>query len=329
MTRAVIRTARLHLRPVADRDKASVLAGLNDLGVSGWLSVVPYPYTAADFDAFQGKFAQRGSTFAIRDQDGFVGILGLENARLGYWLCPQAQGRGYATEAARAVLGWHFADGGCPVTSGYFEGNAPSAHVLAKLGFSETGRRLNFCRPLNRDRPHVDLILTESAYSAALRWQAESARLTYRPLQATDGAALHAIVAHFDVTRHLAQRWPWPADPIFSQSRAQPFHGPGFSWGIFRQGMLIGSVGVAAGALGYLLAPAAWGQGYATEACQTALAHARSQGEGPISASIWADNAPSRRVLEKLGFVLIGESTATSAARPSPSSVLTLRLDGV
>ena len=160
MIRAEIKTARLHLRPVALQDQTPVLAALNDLAVSGWLSVVPYPYTEADFHAFQSQIAKPGQTFAIEDAAGFVGILGLENASLGYWLMPQAQGKGYATEAARAALDQHFAKGGGPVKSGYFEGNSRSAHVLHKLGFIETGRRLNPCRALNQQRPHVDLILT-------------------------------------------------------------------------------------------------------------------------------------------------------------------------
>ncbi len=41
MTRAALKTARLILRPVAAVDEGVVGAGLNDLGVTGWLSVVP------------------------------------------------------------------------------------------------------------------------------------------------------------------------------------------------------------------------------------------------------------------------------------------------
>lgn len=90
---AALQTARLHLRPVAVQDESPVLAALNDLGVTDWISVVPYP--------------QHGG----------------------------------------------------PVTSGCFEGDARSAHVLHKLGFMETGRCLNACRALNQLRLHVDLIL--------------------------------------------------------------------------------------------------------------------------------------------------------------------------
>lgn len=326
MARAAFQTARLTLRPVGPQDQGPVLAALNDLAVSGWLSVVPHPYRAEDFQHFQRDLARPGTTFAIEDATGCAGILGIEGARLGYWLCPAAQGKGYATEAARGALGWHFAQGGGPVTSGYFEGNAASAHVLAKLGFTETGRRVNFCRALNRDRRHVDLTLSAQAYDAALPWQAASPRLTFRPLQATDAAALHAIVAQAEVTRQLGPRWPWPADFAFTQSRAQPFHGAGFIWGIFRHGALIGTVGVSGDELGYMLAPAAWGQGYATEACRLTLDRAFASGLDRIRAGVWADNLASQRVLARLGFVVTGQDMGTSAARPDPAPGLTLTL---
>ncbi|MDP3194615.1 hypothetical protein [Tabrizicola sp.] len=53
-------TARLALRPVAASDEAAVLDGIDDLAVSGWLAVVPHPYTAADFRHFLTKIAVPG-----------------------------------------------------------------------------------------------------------------------------------------------------------------------------------------------------------------------------------------------------------------------------
>jgi RimJ/RimL family protein N-acetyltransferase len=327
MIRAELTTARLTLRPVASQDREAVLAGLNDIAVSGWLSVVPFPYTAADFFMFQTELAKPGTTFVLEDAAGFAGILGLEKGRLGYWLSPRAQGLGYATEAARGVLGWHFARGGGVVEAGYFEGNHASAHVLHKLGFLEVGRGQVPCRALNTIRPHVNLTLTEAAYTAALPWEAQSPRLTFRALQATDAEALHQIVTQFEVTRQLGPNWPWPADPSYTMTRAQPFHGAGFVWGIFQRGALIGTVGVAAGELGYMLAPQAWGQGCATEACRVALSHAFDAGLDHVDAGVWADNRASQHVLEKLGFRVTGHDLGSSAARGADCPGLRLRLD--
>ena len=74
--RAQLKTARLTLRPVAALDEAAALAHLNDLAISGWLSRVPVPYTAADFHQFLTEIAYPGETFAVEDATGFVGILG-------------------------------------------------------------------------------------------------------------------------------------------------------------------------------------------------------------------------------------------------------------
>lgn len=129
-----LETARLRLRPVSLDDQAAVLSGLNDFGVSGWLARVPYPYTRDDFIAFLEGVARAGESFAIDDDDGFAGVI-TKGSELGYWLTPRAQGRGYATEAARAVLAAWFEAGGGDVVSGYFEDNLRSARVLGKLGF--------------------------------------------------------------------------------------------------------------------------------------------------------------------------------------------------
>ena len=163
--RAHLQTARLTLRPVAAHDQAAIVAGIGDLEVSRWLSRVPYPYTAADFHEFASEIAYPGETFAVEDAGGFVGVVGA-GFELGYWFIPQVHGRGYATEAALAVLTMQFAHDESTVTAGYFTGNTRSARVLAKLGFVETGRSLRRCRALGTERPHVDLLLTPAAFAA-------------------------------------------------------------------------------------------------------------------------------------------------------------------
>lgn len=327
MIRAEIRTARLTLRPVAPEDEGAAVACLNDLAVTGWLSVVPHPYRAADFRAFQQNHAIPGQTFAVDDAEGLAGILGVENRTLGYWLAPARQGRGYATEAARSALAEHLAADPGDIASGYFDGNARSAKVLRKLGFVETGRDMKFCRALGQTRAHVRLTLTLAAFRAALPSAAASSRLTYRPLLPIDRDALHAIVSHHAVTRQLGPKWPWPADPDFTMTRSQGYHGAGFVWGIFRDGALIGTVGVTEGELGYALHPDHHRQGLATEACRTALARAFGpMGLDAVHAGVWADNAASLGLLRKLGFTVTGQDLGTSACRPEPAPGYRLRL---
>ena len=163
--RAQLETARLRLRPVALTDEPAFLLALNDLAVSGWLSRVAHPFTPAHFQEFATNIAYPGETFGVEDAGGLVGVVGA-GFELGYWLIPQVHGRGYATEAALAVLQMQFAHDESTVTAGYFVGNIASARVLAKLGVVETGRSLRHCRALGVDRPHVDLLLTPAAFAA-------------------------------------------------------------------------------------------------------------------------------------------------------------------
>lgn len=125
---------------------------------------MPHPYGPSDFAGFLAEIALPGETFAICDPEGVVGCIQL-GRDLGYWIAAGAQGRGYATEAATALLDAWFAAGGGEVRSGYFEGNDRSARVLTKLGFVETGRRLVACRALDRAVAHVDLALNGPGFA--------------------------------------------------------------------------------------------------------------------------------------------------------------------
>lgn len=166
MGKPSLQTERLLLRPLAAGDEAALVADLNDWDVARWLAVVPFPYLPADFQAFLPR-AEPGETWAIEDDLGFVGVISTEGA-LGYWLARRAWGRGYATEAARAVLAAHFADPGVgSVESGYFEGNARSANVLTKLGFRITGykHRRTVARP-DEDTLSCRMELTRDRWAA-------------------------------------------------------------------------------------------------------------------------------------------------------------------
>ena len=54
---------RHHTGIIAAADEAVVVAGIDDLEVSRWLSVVPHPYTSADFLHFLTHIAVPGETF--------------------------------------------------------------------------------------------------------------------------------------------------------------------------------------------------------------------------------------------------------------------------
>jgi [ribosomal protein S5]-alanine N-acetyltransferase len=60
---------------------------------------------------------------------------------LAFELLRRHWGRGYATEASSAVMDWARASGHQRLWASVWDWNAPSRHVLAKLGFVETDHR--------------------------------------------------------------------------------------------------------------------------------------------------------------------------------------------
>lgn len=80
--------------------------------------------------------------------------------------------------------------------------------------------------------------------------------------------------------------------------------------------------------IGFRLAPRAWGQGYATEGARMLLAQAFATGVRRVFATVYEENLPSRRVLEKLGMTLQRRYKLTKEAlargvtfEPSPEEV--------
>jgi RimJ/RimL family protein N-acetyltransferase len=145
----VIETPRLVLKPVAAEDVAAVVPAIGNYDVVRWLGRVPYPYRAADAEAFvAANAANAGRVWFVHDASGLVGGISVDG-ELGYWFRREVWGRGYAVEAAIPAIDAHFADrtaGDLP--SGYFPGNDRSRRVLEKLGFRPAGTRLVAARAL-------------------------------------------------------------------------------------------------------------------------------------------------------------------------------------
>ena len=140
-----LRTTRLTLRPLRPGDAEAFATALDDWDVIRWLSGPPYPFRLPDARAFIAEArASEAPVWAITaPEGGLYGVIGLGD-EFGYWLRRGAWGRGFATEAARAVLGWHFAAGGGALVSGIHPDNERSGHVLGKLGFRPAGERTTY-----------------------------------------------------------------------------------------------------------------------------------------------------------------------------------------
>jgi RimJ/RimL family protein N-acetyltransferase len=154
-------------------------------------------------------------------------------------------------------------------------------------------------------------------------------RLMLRPLREDDAEALFALFGNWQVIRRLSLP-PWP----YTLADAQSFIGSRLnqdltntSFAIVLGDALIGAIDVRVNApaqlqrgpgpnLGYWLGQPYWGRGYMTEAARGFVAQVFAARLGDtIYSGAFADNTPSLRVQEKLGFVRDGETTLYSKPR--------------
>jgi RimJ/RimL family protein N-acetyltransferase len=145
---------RLELRPFTARDAGAahdVLYG--DPEVMRYVAEGPLSNADAT-SALVGAYAQRAVTHAWsfwavceRDSGALIGDAGMwpsdrGEPELGYTLARSAWGRGYATEAARAVVDLAFGEAGLDhVVALTHPDNSSSMRVLTKLGFDRVGTR--------------------------------------------------------------------------------------------------------------------------------------------------------------------------------------------
>jgi RimJ/RimL family protein N-acetyltransferase len=144
-----IESSRLILRAPMRGDVPVLVALADNKNIAERLSRLPSPYTRADGIAFIEIFAQRADErpYAITTHAGeFLGIVGFSYAmgqhpELGYWLGEPHWGKGYMTEAVKALLETAFATGLYPVVRARaLRTNEGSIHVLEKAGFKNVGK---------------------------------------------------------------------------------------------------------------------------------------------------------------------------------------------
>lgn len=144
------RTQRLMLRPGWIEDAPELARAIGHHEVVRNLGRAPWPYTLGDAQAFlSGPERMRKTSFLIcAIEDGasrIVGGVGFgpydnEPYEMGYWITPDAWGRGYATEAGEAVVAIARTLRVPRLAAGHYVDNPASGHVLRKLGFRATGR---------------------------------------------------------------------------------------------------------------------------------------------------------------------------------------------
>jgi RimJ/RimL family protein N-acetyltransferase len=146
-------TERLVLRPFAAADAPEVHRLAGDRRVADTTISIPHPYEPGTAEAWIAARADayaraEGVTYAITDREAgvLIGAVGLHlhsrfrRAEMGYWIGVPHWNRGYATEAARAMVRFGFETIGLNrIYATHFPRNQASGRVMEKTGMRREG----------------------------------------------------------------------------------------------------------------------------------------------------------------------------------------------
>lgn len=158
-----LKTPRLILRPFESADVKDIVRNINDLEVSKWLLVVPYPYRMKDAKEFVKKNKKKWRTrpqtdftfgIELKEEGRIIGGIGLHRidkfhgkTEIGYWLGQDYWRNGYGSEALQAVISFAFGRLKLrKLEAGVFDGNPSSGKLLEKFGFKHEGTRIQTYR---------------------------------------------------------------------------------------------------------------------------------------------------------------------------------------
>jgi RimJ/RimL family protein N-acetyltransferase len=180
---STLRTRRLVLRPFVPADAEEVRRLAGERAVAATTLHIPYPYEPCMVESWiasHGPGFARGeiAVFAITDAESgaLLGCVGLTiaaaagRAELGYWIGAPYWGRGYCTEAGRAVLEYAFkALALRRVHACHMGSNPASGRVMQKLGMTLEGRRRAHLVKWDRIEDAVDYGILREEFDPAAR----------------------------------------------------------------------------------------------------------------------------------------------------------------
>lgn len=146
----VLVTERLVLRPPHEQDMADLAILANNRRIAEMLSRMPHPYGEAEARAFIDMATEKGRAgcsyaVTLAETGAFVGCAGLNatdrGLEIGYWIGEPHWNRGYATEAAHALVDLAFRAtniGELHVSCRVI--NPASRRVIHKCGFQYAGQ---------------------------------------------------------------------------------------------------------------------------------------------------------------------------------------------
>ena len=148
MSQPTIQTRRLVLRPFAITDAPAVQRLAGDARVADTTYSIPHPYEDGVAEAWISTHAKAFeamelAVFAVTlgDSEQLLGTMGLtiekdqRHGELGYWIGVPYWNKGYATEAASAIINYGFSELGLSrITGWYLVRNPSSGQVMRKAG---------------------------------------------------------------------------------------------------------------------------------------------------------------------------------------------------
>jgi RimJ/RimL family protein N-acetyltransferase len=159
----VERVGHIELRDLDDDDLDAIFEMMRDRA-----AVEMAAFTAADpddrdaFDEWMARHraAPEVTMFVVTEDGGFAGtaaVFSVEGDReVTYWIARHAWGRGVATEALRVLVS---REPERPLFARVAAHNAASAAVLAKVGFTEVSRDVEFAPGIGRDVEEIVMVL--------------------------------------------------------------------------------------------------------------------------------------------------------------------------
>jgi RimJ/RimL family protein N-acetyltransferase len=153
----VIESERLRLRPYRESDIPRNVEACSDEVTRRWITDLPSPYTEAEARRYLDEVVWKAATgttatWAVADRAsdellGQVAVMDLRGSNptggeIGYWMHPDARGRGLMTEAVRAVTAHAFDRAGLDrrrLVIHAAAGNAASNAVAVAAGFRHFG----------------------------------------------------------------------------------------------------------------------------------------------------------------------------------------------
>lgn len=330
-----VTTDRFRLRPFDHGDAADVLAIHSLMDVIRWLDNPPFRVMVDEAEArerIDGYLAEEaddpmaarraieevasgrvvGSVLVSRCsriEGGFVG-----EYELGWHLHPDAQGRGYATAAARLLAAQAFVAGHEELVIGMYPDNEPSAAVALRLGADDLGIGPD---PWYGGDGHNFRLRSEHLTHV------ETDRLVLRRFTRHDLDVLVDLWSRPEVARWSGPRRPRAREEVREGLAHQPgragTHPSAAVLAIVPKGeqrpvgvaMLVplpSSSGVDRDdvEIGWHLFPEAQGRGYATEAARALVVRAAAGGMREVHAVTDPANEASQAVCRRLGMTDLG-----------------------